>query len=289
MTKKPIDSSSVSHRKVLLRFAVLTILLLAAVGIFLGRISLEKTVTMLVLPCGLIWYLMTAAVAVSLSSADRACRFWTVTAWLLYMITGTGFLPSYLARGLEAPFTVTSPLDQQPLDVVVVLGGGGQVSVNPRIQGNSSGDRILLAAQLYHSGLTQKFICTGKQISEIYPNDLSPGEISRSLLVSLGVPKENIEVLEGRNTSEEMLALKKYFDQRQMRAGLVTSAWHLPRALSLAKRQNLEFVPLPADFIGGRMTGMSATQLLHTCIPQAENFLAVARMTKEHLGMLVGR
>jgi len=111
------------------------------------------------------------------------------------------------------------------------------------------------------------------------------------ILEALGVPPQAIEQCGGANTSEELTHLAQLIKPGE-RAGLVTSAWHLPRALRLAGRHGLQLEPVPADFQGpqpnaGQRPGFGATVLL--CIPDAEALLFAARWEKEHMAELVGR
>ena len=190
---------------------------------------------------------------------------------------------------METPFAKIQPLKEEPFDAVIVLGGGGSIGANGRFQGNGSGDRMILAAQLYHAGITPKLICTGKRMTTMDGNGPDPSAISLDLLVGMGVPEDAIERLGGHNTSEEMQNLKKRFGDDQFRVGLVTSAWHLPRALRLAQANGLNPAPLPADFMAGPEGPQTVAQRIAACIPQAENFLAVSRIAKEHLAGFVRR
>ena len=79
----------------------------------------------------------------------------------------------------------------------------------------------------------------------------SPCDETRMIWKELGIPESSIVMLPGENTEEEMQSLKKLVAERGWRrVGLVTSAWHLPRALNLAQRRGLQLTPLPADFRG---------------------------------------
>ena len=69
--------------------------------------------------------------------------------------------------------------------------------------------------------------------------------------VELGFPRERIvEIDTGRDTAEEIDALKLLVGDE--RIALVTSAWHLPRAMKLAAAAGLDAHPCPTDYLGGR-------------------------------------
>jgi len=66
--------------------------------------------------------------------------------------------------------------------------------------------------------------------------------------ISLGVPSSRITRFDTpRDTHDEALAIRALAGDSPV--ALVTSAWHLPRAMSLCKGANLRVVPCPADFM----------------------------------------
>ncbi len=275
--------------RVLIVLGILSLLGLGILWATLGRMAAEKTATLLALPCGIIWYLLTGCVIVACSVRQRKLALAIAFVWLAYTVCGSGRFASLVVRNVESPFSTVDPLKEEPFDAVIVLGGGGSIGSNERFQGNGSGDRIILAAQLYHTGLTQKLICTGKQIVSVDGEGFGPAKVSMELLTGLGVPESAIEQLGGHNTSEEMQTLGKRFSAAEFRVGLVTSAWHLPRAIGLANSNGFDPVPLPADFMAGPNKPQTTAQFIMSFLPQADNFVAVARITREHLGRLVGR
>jgi uncharacterized SAM-binding protein YcdF (DUF218 family) len=182
-------------------------------------------------------------------------------------------------------------VDDRPFDVLIVLGGGAAMGANGRPQVNSAGDRIVLAAQLYQAGKARRIICTGERIRAIDPDGTDPSQQALSILESLGVPPTAIERSGGSNTAEELAHIAQIVKPGE-RVGLITSAWHMPRALRLARRHDLELEPVPADFLGSRPDaaqppGFGATVLL--CIPDAEALVVAARWEKEQLARIVGR
>ncbi len=116
----------------------------------------------------------------------------------------------------------------------------------------------------------------------------SPAEQSTEVLRRLGIPPEAIETLLGRNTAEEMISLGSRFADLSRRVGLLTSAWHLPRAMRLARRNGFEPHPLPSDFLLEPFF-FSPAKVLQDCIPNGLAFDRTARITKETLDRTVGR
>ncbi|MEQ9409918.1 MAG: YdcF family protein [Fuerstiella sp.] len=255
----------------------------------LDRSAAEKIATALAMPCGILWYLLTCLVIVFATARQYKPTLLALVIWLCYTVCGNSYVVMQLAASLEAPFRDIHPLEQEPFDFVVVLGGGTSIGANQRQQGNGSGDRLILAAQTWHQGVAKKLICTGRRIESMNSSGFDPADQSTDVLVGLGVPPEAIEQVDGRTTSEEMLSLGKSFRNTTQRVGLITSAWHLPRALRLASRNEFYPQPLPADFMSGPRRPMTVGETIIAGIPQADTFAGITRMAKEHLGMLAGR
>ncbi|MEZ6060359.1 MAG: YdcF family protein [Planctomycetaceae bacterium] len=256
----------------------------------LGQTVVEKVVTALVQPCGLLWLLLIGCMSMAVNSRRRELIVVAACPLLLLTIAGNDVFAEWLVRTREGRFADIQPLSEQRLDVVVVLGGGASTGMNYRSQGNGSGDRLILAAELYHQGLTRKFICTGRKIGEMTNIDADPSQRSAEILMALGVPEAAIERFGGRNTSEEMTELGKRFNGTDQRVGLLTSAWHLPRALALAKRNGFEPDPLPADFLSKPSDIPRTTaEIVHSLIPQSGPLDTTSMIVKEYVGTLVGR
>ena len=67
------------------------------------------------------------------------------------------------------------------------------------------------------------------------------------MAVSLGVARERIvEIDTARDTEQEAAALKALSHGENV--ALVTSAWHMPRAMALCRKQGIEVLACPADY-----------------------------------------
>lgn len=286
------SSGTRSFTRWLMAAAGACIVSLGPVWFLLGRIAAEKIATALILPAGALWVLMLLATVYLAFTRQRRGAVVMLTVATLYWISGNGRVADAVARSLEEPFVAINPLHvEQRYDFVVVLGGGGGRGANGRLQGSTSGDRMILAAQMYHQQLADHIICTGHRIRSMSPNGVDPAETSREVLTLLGVPPDRITMLGGRNTSEEMVRLGDRFRESSARVGLITSAWHLQRALRLARGNGFHPDPLPADFWSGYRgeSGPTPARMIESFIPNAGAMLVCWYCAKEHLGMLAGR
>lgn len=269
-------------------------LLLTVVTIFLtlgwlgGVTMVEKTLTTLVMPVGLVWLGLITSTCLLLMSRQRMLGIFSLGCLLLFTLGGNKFVSNYLAHSLEDPFTQIDIAQILPLDAVIVLGGGTSSTYNNRAQLGMAGDRIATAARLYHSGQVKKIICTGSQSFRASPQDFHPREESKQILTELGIPPGAIILLEGESTSQEMNSLKGWIPKNikspQPRIGLITSAWHLQRAQRLANSHGLHFEPIPSNFISGPVNPSP-----HWVIPSGSDLATTGRIIKEYLAAIVNR
>lgn len=111
---------------------------------------------------------------------------------------------------------------------------------------NEGADRVWYAAQLYHRGLASRIIVSGGTFMAKGPAT-TEAEAMRRFLVDLGVPTDAI-VSEGAslNTIENIRNVRQLVGDG--RVALVTSGFHMPRALSIARKGHLNVGAFPTDW-----------------------------------------
>lgn len=137
-------------------------------------------------------------------------------------------------------------------DYIVVLGAGVIVSAPPmraEPQLTDTSDRLWLAARLYRRGVAPKVVVTGGSFA-VLPDGRpaqTEAEAMRQVLVDFGVPADRI-VIEGKalNTIENMREVRALVGGSKV--ALVTSAFHMPRSLQLARNAGLNAEAFPADW-----------------------------------------
>lgn len=252
----------------------------------MSRFVLEKTLGLLAMPAGLIWlFLLASAVLTFLRKQRLPAALFLATA-LLYAAAGNVYLGSALVARLEAAVPPVDVATVGPFDAVLVLGGGSQEDPFGRPEAGLAGDRLVLAARIWHAGKAQVLVASGMS-RDSAAGIRNLGEESRALWRSLGVPDAAILVVAEPcwNTRDEILADRRLQLQHGWkRVGLLSSASHLPRALVLARKADLGVTPVGADW-----RGRPHPFQLHLLVPQAEGFLEVQRACWEFLGRRVGR
>jgi uncharacterized SAM-binding protein YcdF (DUF218 family) len=235
-------------------------------------------------------------VALWLPRKPRLQRGLLLTAVGVLWISSTPFASRWVLGSLESPYAKdTDPVALPKADAIVVLGGGVRSRVPPRpwVEVNEAGDRPLYAAYLYRLGKAPRLILSGGRLNFSASPDL-PSEASdmQQMLEVLGVPRQAI-LLEGRsiNTYENATNVRQILQQQGLkRILLVTSAWHMPRAIAIFRRLGLDAIPAPTDFLI-EQTNLQPTpaSLILDLLPEANHLAATTLGLKEHLGLWVYR
>lgn len=270
---------------------MLTLMFVGAVflgiaGMLGGPTMLEKMLTDLAMPTGLVWLTLLVMTYFCLLTRQAWPALVGFACWLVLTIAGNSFVSNWLISTLERPYQDTQVLEMEPVDTIVVLGGGTSSRLTGGSQLAASGDRVATAARLFHAGKAKNLICTGSAPFQVSELDLDPRQEAAEILIGLGVPPANVVQMKGNNTSEEMQNLKTWIESNpnQGRIGILTSAWHLNRVMRLAESYNLKPVPIPSDF-RTQPYGPSPNLL----IPSSDRIQLTRLAVKEYLAGLVGR
>ncbi len=143
--------------------------------------------------------------------------------------------------------------------VILVLGG----VLQPPPQGshddpelNQSVDRLWRAAHLYRQGLAPRILVSGGSHTGTDGRPLLPeAEAMKQVLITLGVPAGAIDTeIRSQTTRGNVVESARLIGPGQ-RVALVTSGFHMRRALTEARAAGIEAHAFPADFeipAGGR-------------------------------------
>jgi len=286
-------------------------LLVGITAIDEGISTAQRVMTDLAMPIGWLWLAALGAAVYQYHGGHRLASVGLASVFLVIGITFCSPVADRLMLAIETPLPSVSPLAEQSphYHTVVVLGGGVRRNYAGQSEFVGAGERIALAAKLWHAGKTDWIICTGSEkahatayfdidvasrtTSALGSND--PAEVGRELLVALGVPDDRILRAAGQNTTAEMFHLAALFQAWPELAagsnatvptiGLITSAFHLPRASRLADAQGLRLVPIPA----GTHFAPTAGRSIGSLVPSASAGENVARALKEVLAKWLGR
>lgn len=157
----------------------------------------------------------------------------------------------YLMHPLETRFSKPSELPQT-IDGIIILGGGEElkqsISWNNTELGNG-GDRFVAGVILAKQYPNVPVIFSGG--SGLLQSKLSWSEsgIARSLLVDMGVEEQRLIIeSQSRNTNENFVLMRPLLPNKQGQYLLITSAFHMPRAVGVARQNKINIIPYPVDY-----------------------------------------
>ncbi len=246
---------------------------------------LGKVIGVLAMPAGLLWMALVLMTALHVHRRATLAAALTALTLCAYTALGNTWVGASLMRSLEAPYVETDPLAEAPFDAVLVLGGGTRTTDDGRPQVTQAGDRLIVGARMWHAGVTPILITSGSTTPGANRME-NAADATRQIWTQLGVaPDAIVELSEPHNTRMEVAAFAALAQERGwQRTGLVSSAFHLRRAMRLAAAEGLDVVPLPADF-----RGMRSWDGFLSLVPQAVGFSMVQYACWERLGAATGR
>ncbi len=249
------------------------------------QLFLSKLLPIAFLPEGLIALSLAGIAASAWLGAYRITRALSLSVLMLFWACATPIVGNAMIATLETQV----PGDPRALpkaDVAIVLGGAVSNPVPPREEPelNESVDRVWHAARLYRTGLVQRIVVVG---GNLFHGAVPEAELIQRLLVELGVPAGAIELgTTSRNTYENALEAKAIMRRRPFESALlVTSAWHMPRALAIFKKAEIPVIPAACDFRGGD----AAYDSLLGYLPHARAFAMTSEAIREWMGYYVYR
>ncbi len=254
---------------------------------------LSKLLPLFVYPLGLSCLLLLVALWLCWQRSR-----WTfvpiLLAFLLLVTTGNVRFSNNLVKSLEWQYL---PSENLPLaEAIVVLGGATRNDEPPRIIPDMSdrGDRLLYAAKLYKDGVAPLIILTGGRI-QWYGGESSEARSMATILELMGIPRD-VMVLESRslNTYENAVYTKEILNQKNIKQILlVTSATHMPRSLAIFKKQGINAIPAPTDFMISERNlienQFSTESRILSYIPDTESLDRTTQALKEYIGTFIYR
>ncbi len=172
-------------------------------------------------------------------------------------------------------------------DGIILLGGFSSYRAEEnRLQFSKSADRLLQAVDLYKGGKAKYLIFTGGS-SRIIQRTKSGGEFMKEFLMRLGIPQDSLLVeWNARNTYENAVETKKLLGNVNLEQGkylIVTSGFHLKRAMGCFEKAGIDVVPFKTDALQSNLPPE-----IWECITPSASVLATWELLfKEWIGYVV--
>lgn len=255
---------------------------------------LERVLSLFFLPLGI------AILGALAALTALALRRRTLGAWLLGLalawlwIWSTPFVAYSIAALLETPHPPQRIEELPAAEAIVLLGGG----VKPISGGmlypdmNGSADRIWHAARLYKAGKAPLIIISDGNVWGGKKNGRrerqSPAAATRILLNEFGIPDDSIvEEAKSRTTWQNARLTSEVAAGLEIsKVLLVTSHWHMERALATFENTGLEVVPVPCDH---SRWGNEPRPTIFWALPNASALSNSSLSFREFLGYLAYR
>lgn len=212
---------------------------------------LSKTAALLLLPSNILIAIGLVGVALLLTRWRRSgIRLMAIS---IVLLTLAGFLPigATLEHVLESRFPPWDPARGVP-DGIIVLGG----AINPTLSRDygttqfiESGERITAIAKLAREFPKARIVYSGGSGSLLGHGDPEAHYV-RQIVETFGVPPERVQLEDrSRNTYENAVFTKALVKPKPgERWLLVTSAWHMPRAIGCFRRVGFPVEAYPVDW-----------------------------------------
>jgi uncharacterized SAM-binding protein YcdF (DUF218 family) len=170
-------------------------------------------------------------------------------AWLL--LTSMPFVGLALYGPLENTYPPRVFKDLPTADAIVVLGGTMSSLIAPRVEiEETHGSRVVPAYRLLRMNKAPVIVLSSGSwyVTESKERRVEAQDM-RDFLLSLGAPSDAL-IVEGRsrNTFENARQSAKILKERgQRKILLVTSAFHMRRAVPLFEAEGLDVIPVPTE------------------------------------------
>lgn len=193
-------------------------------------------------------------------------------------------LGDLIMHPLETRFEQPKTLPEE-IDGIILLGGGEQLKLSVSwgsAQLGTGGDRYLGVAILAKNYPEVPVIFTGGSgllnLQGIGAGDL----VAEQLLTAVGIQKDRIIIeSNSRNTYENFVLVKPLLPKTNGVYLLVTSAFHMPRSVGIARQQGIDVIAYPVDYHSNKPYLRQWSMSLH------EHLAALEIAWREWIGLTV--
>lgn len=220
----------------------------------------SKLVWALLSPGNLLIFALILGTLLLVFKAYRAAKWVLVSNAVIAGLVLSYPIGDWFIQPLEQRFSQPTEWPVE-LDGIILLGGGEDLKRS--LSWNTAeiglaGDRYIAAKKLADLYPNLPIIFTGGSGSLQLQNTGKEAHIASQLLTDLGIdPARLIIESESRNTYENFHNIQPIIhslssDKSSGRYLLITSAFHMPRSVGIARKFNINVVPYPVDFRSNR-------------------------------------
>jgi uncharacterized SAM-binding protein YcdF (DUF218 family) len=207
---------------------------------FLLKVSIDPLVFVLIL--SLVGFLLLLR-----SKNSRYFRLVFIFLFFILYLPSISPISNGLCYLLENEYLLNPHDNIDKLDIVVVLGGG--VSENKYLKETmpsyQTASRIIHAVQILRKSNAKYLVCAGKGVGK-----LSEAQVMGIAAERLGILPTKIKIdSKSRNTQQHASELNNMLIDKDIKIGLVTSAFHMKRSEREFKKYFPNVISLPSDYL----------------------------------------
>jgi uncharacterized SAM-binding protein YcdF (DUF218 family) len=207
---------------------------------------LSKVLLIFILPFTWVFAFLVAALIIRKPHLKR--RFFIISALLLWIFSTPYFFNLFASHWDIAPV----PLKQTgAYSCAIILGGFSSPDANGEGRFNGSADRFIQGLKLLSTGKVSHLLISGGN-GNLIPGSFKESTWVKTQLELLKVPDSCIVVEDqSRNTLENAAFSKTILIQKHLQPPylLVTSAFHMRRAMGIFKKQKMDIIPYPCNYM----------------------------------------
>ena len=231
------------------------------------------------MPVGLSLILIMMSVCLSYTGRKAGAVLCGMVAALALWISSMPVFTKLVFSGLEEGYPYTAIAAMPDADAIVILGGGisrtGMQQDLPNL--GLAVNRLFYGMKLYQAHKAPKIILSGGGAD----GDIPEAETMAGLLKDQGLSgADMLQDTRSRNTHENAVNTLALLRQQHMHSILlVTSAYHMRRALAAFKASEYRIIPAPVDHIG-----VIAPGNILNWLPDAGALFMTSIACKEYIG-----
>jgi len=215
-----------------------------------------------------------------------------IFACLILLFFSNYFIAQKLSKYIEKPFEKVETFTVKNADAIVVLSGGIYIAPGKsKTIEFTQPNRFLAGIELFLEKKSCNLIFTGG-FNPFTPDVPLEGDIYTKRAIALGIPSKAIATTSPvSNTADESLAIKNLLVAKKKikvpEIILVTSAYHMKRAMYLFQKQGIKVIPFPVDFKSKVKSNDSRNSFIW--LPSLDNLTLSSNVIHEIIGRIIYR
>ena len=212
---------------------------------------LSKFLWLLINPFNIFIYILLLVIFLLILKKNKTALVLLIFNVLFILMISVFPLGNFLLFQLEKKFHNVDPVTVK-IDGILILGGASNPylsSIHKQLIFNNSSERLIESIKLIKKYKDAKVVFSGGLGDINYPN-LDHAKVAKDLFDSMEInTTEIIFENKSKNTYENIIFSKKIANiKKNEKWLLVTSAFHMNRAMLIANKHGLNLIPYPVDF-----------------------------------------